>query len=217
MSNKKTQEVENWWNENPFTYNGLLGVGQTAPPEELDLAFFEGAEARYKKHTNESTQIGDAPVFSKYIDYESMRGKRVLDIATGTGFSTATFAQFGAEVTGIDITDYAVRATKRLFALRGLTGEILQMDAQTLEFPDNSFDFVCAHGCLMHMPDTDKAVREIYRVLKPGGQVYAWMYHRGWYYWFGIMFLRGVLLGKFITYNFSYYYLEKIWHVRLPD
>jgi hypothetical protein len=33
--------------------------------------------------------------------------------------------------------------------------------------------------------------------------MYAWMYHRGWYYWFGIIFLRGILLGKFFTHGFS--------------
>ena len=204
MSQEKTRAVEQWWNDNPFTYNGVKGVGKsTAEPEELDLAFFTGAEARYKKHSGQSTQSDDKPVFSKYINYENWRGKTVLDIATGTGFSAATFAQFGAKVTGIDLTDYAVRATKRHLELKQLKGTVVQMDAQDLKFPDHTFDFVCAHGCLMHMPDTDKAVREIYRVLKPGGQVYAWMYHRGWYYWFGILFLRGILMGKFITYNFS--------------
>lgn len=203
MNNQKISEVEKWWNNNPFTYNGSTGVGKVAEAKDLDLQFFKDADRKYKKHSGGATQEDGKPVFSKYIDFESLRGKKVLDIATGTGFSTVTFAQFGAEVTGIDITEYAVEATKRNFTLRGLRGEVLKMDAQVLEFPDNHFDFVCAHGCLMHMPDTNKAVREIYRVLKPGGQVYAWMYHKGWHYWFGIMFVRGVLLGKFVTYNFS--------------
>lgn len=202
--NEKTEKVENWWNTNPFTYNGSKGVGRLSEEAStLDIDYFDTAERKYKKHTNESTQTGDTPVFSKYIEYEKLRGKKVLDIATGTGFSTVTFARFGADVTGIDLTEYAVAQTKRNFELRGLTGTILQMDAQVLEFPDNTFDFVCAHGCLMHMPDTKKAIREIYRVLKPGGTVYAWMYHKGWYYWFGILFLRGVLLGKLLTYKFS--------------
>ena len=199
----KTLEVEDWWDTNPFTCNRSMGVGRQGKIEDLDLAYFDKVEYKYKKHTNHSTQIDDAPVFSKYINYESLRGKRVLDIATGTGFSTATFARFGAEVTGIDLTQYAVDQTKRNLSLRNLKGEVLKMDAQELQFEDNTFDYVCAHGCLMHMPDTDKALREIMRVLKPGGTVYAWMYHRGWYYWFGILFLRGVLLGKLITYKFS--------------
>ncbi len=199
----KTKEVENWWDANPFTYNGDKGVGKIVEVEEMDLAFFETAERKYRKNTDTVTQDPDKPVFSKFINFNSLSGKRVLDIAVGTGFSAVTFARAGAEVTGIDLTDYAVRATKKNFEVRNLQGTVLQMDAQKLEFPDNYFDFVCAHGCLMHMPDTDKAVGEMYRVLKPGGKMYAWMYHRGWHYWFGIMFVRGLLLGGFFKYGFS--------------
>lgn len=203
MSDAKTSEVQDWWNANPFTYNSNLGVGELASLEAQDIAYFDKAEARYIKHSSISTQPNGGLVFSRYIDYKTMAGKKVLDIATGTGFAAVTFAKSGAEVTAIDLTDYAVASTQRNFKLRGLTGTVLKMDAQQLQFPDNSFDFVCAHGCLMHMPNTQKAVSEIYRVLKPGGKVYAWMYHRGWHYWFGIIFLRGILMGKFITHGFS--------------
>ena len=48
----------------------------------------------------------------------------------------------------------------------------------------------------MHMPDTKKAVQEIHRVLKPGGKVYAWFYHKGWYYWFNTLLFRGIVLGQ---------------------
>jgi len=203
MDSRKTKEVEIWWNKNPFTYNKGVGVGKVGEAKDLSIEYFDEAEKRYKKHSGESTQESGKPVFSKYIDYESLRGKKVLDIATGTGFSAITFAQFGADVTGIDLTEYAVESTKRNFSLRSLQGTILQVDAQDLQFPNNHFDFVCAHGCLMHMPNTNKATQEIYRVLKPGGTTYTWMYHRGWYYWFGIIFLRGILFGRFFKYNFS--------------
>jgi ubiquinone/menaquinone biosynthesis C-methylase UbiE len=203
MKDEKTLEVKNWWNTNPFTYNGKAGVGEFVPLESQDIQYFDTAERKYIKHSGIATQPEGGLAFSKFINYGDMSGKKVLDIATGTGFSTVTFAKSGADVIGIDISDYAVASTKRNFALRGLKGTILKMDAQSLQFPDNYFDFVCAHGCLMHMPNTRKAVSEIYRVLKPGGTMYAWMYHRGWYYWFGIIFLRGILLGKFITNGFS--------------
>lgn len=199
----KTKEVNHWWNSNPFTYNSNVGIGKITEIKEMGIPFFDSMEERYKKHSGGSTQQPDRPVFSKFIDYSSLQGKRVLDIAVGTGFSTVAFAEARAEVTGIDLTEFAVEATKKNLQLRGLSGTIKQMDAQKLDFPDNSFDFVCAHGCLMHMPNTDQAVAEIYRVLKPGGQTYAWMYHRGWHYWFAIMFLRGLLLGGFFNYGFS--------------
>lgn len=204
MLNQQTKQTSDWWNDNPFTYDAKKGVGKQADKvSDLTLEYFDTADRKYIKHTEPGTQLKGATIFSNYIDYESLKGKKVLDIATGTGFATVTFAKFGAQVTGIDITDYAIAQTKLNFKLRGLSGEAIKMDAQKLDFPDNSFDFICAHGCLMHMPDTQGAVREIYRVLKPGGKIYAWMYNKGWYYWFGIIFLRGVLLGKLIKYRFN--------------
>ena len=197
----KTKAVESWWNANPFTYNGEINVGKIVPLEKMDVSFFETVERKYRKNTDGVTQDLDKPVFSKFINYADLKGKRVLDIAVGMGFSAASFAQAGAEVTGIDLTDFAVQSTKRNFFLRNLSGTIIQMDAQKLEFPDNYFDYICAHGCLMHMPDTSQAVGEIYRVLKPGGKIYAWMYHRGWYFWFGVLFLRGLLFGGFLRYG----------------
>lgn len=200
----ETKKIEGWWNDNPFTYNQDLGVGAPSEnPESLSLEFFEDAERRYRKHAGGATFYPDTPVFSKYISYDTLQGKKVLDIATGTGFATVGFAMAGADVTGIDLTDYAVRSTRRNFALRSLTGTIIQMDAQKMTFPDATFDLVCAHGCLMHMPDTKGAVGEVFRVLKPGGTAYAWMYHKGWYYWFGMVFLRGILMGKLFQYRFD--------------
>jgi ubiquinone/menaquinone biosynthesis C-methylase UbiE len=199
-----TKKVESWWNTNPFTYNGKVGVGKlTQDVAQLTRKDFDAVEARFRRHSGGSVQEEGKPVFSKFVPYEELRGKHVLDIAVGTGFSAVTYARAGAVVTGIDITDYAILQTKKNFELRGLTGTILKMDAQTLDFPDNTFDFVSAHGCLMHMPDTERAVREIFRVLKPGGRIYVWMYHRGWYFWFGIVFLRGILCGQLFKSHFK--------------
>jgi ubiquinone/menaquinone biosynthesis C-methylase UbiE len=201
--NNETAVVQDWWNKNPFTYNKDLGVGAPDQPENLPLEFFEAAEQKYLKHSGGATWYPGQPVFSKYVPYSELSGKKVLDIATGSGFATVGFAKAGADVTGIDLTDFAVRETKRNFELRGLSGTVIQMDAQQMSFADNTFDFACAHGCLMHMPNTKQAVGEIFRVLKPGGEVYAWMYHKGWYYWFGMFFLRGILLGKLFQYRFD--------------
>ncbi len=199
-----TKKAEAWWDSNPFTYNGGIGVGkQIADDTQLSLEYFDRVEKRFRKHSGGSLQEEGKPLFSKFIDYEALRGKRVLDIAVGTGFTAVQYAQYGAEVYGIDITDYAITQTKKNFELRGLTAAIQKMDAQKLNFPDNYFDFVSAHGCLMHMPDTAGAVKEIYRVLKPGGKTYAWMYHRGWYFWFSIIFLRGILLGDLFRHKFN--------------
>ena len=80
----------------------------------------------------------------------------------------------------------------------------MQMDAQYLQFKDASFDFVNAWGCFMHVPDADRAVREMYRVLRPGGKFLVYLYNKNsLLFWFSIIFLRGILMGQLIRYRFD--------------
>jgi ubiquinone/menaquinone biosynthesis C-methylase UbiE len=56
----------------------------------------------------------------------------------------------------------------------------------------------------MHMPNTEGAIKEIHRVLLPGGRVLAYMYNKSsWPFWFNLILLRGILQGKLITYRFN--------------
>jgi ubiquinone/menaquinone biosynthesis C-methylase UbiE len=203
-NSKKTLDVQNFWNKNPFTYNKSSGVGNPGKPESLTLDFFKNMELRYIKHIGGATEKpGSNLAFSRYINYKKYKNKKILDIGIGTGFSSVNFAKNGAKVTAIDLTNFSIQATKRNFKLRNLAGNIKQMDAQKLDFKSNTFDYICAHGCLMHMPNTQMAISEIYRVLKPNSSGYAWMYHKGWYYFFGIIFLRGILLMQLLRFKFD--------------
>jgi SAM-dependent methyltransferase len=144
--------------------------------------FFERVEAhRYTKEWH----IPEAANFA------ATRGLRVLEIGCGLGTDGAQFALAGADYTGIDLTDASIELAKRKFELSGLPGEFRIADAENLEFADNSFDLVYSHGVLHHTPDTARAVREIHRVLKPGGRAVVMLYHRGSYnYRIGIRVLR---------------------------
>lgn len=203
------EEIKNWWNQNPFTF----GASQTALKGDqvgridlgkMDLRYFEEIDRKFRKHSRGGGQDDDEPILSKLVNYNLIRNKKVLDIAVGSGFSLVSFAKGGGEVTGIDLTDYAVMEAKRNLDLRGLKGEVLKMDAQNLQFSSNTYDFVNAWGCLMHMPDTEKAIEEIYRVLKPSGHTLAYMYNKSsWPFWFNLFFLRGVLLLKLFKYKFD--------------
>jgi SAM-dependent methyltransferase len=59
-----------------------------------------------------------------------------------------------------------------------LNGSFIQGDAESLPFCDRAFDFVYSHGVLHHTPDTAQAIREIYRVLSPGGRAVVMLYYR---------------------------------------
>lgn len=164
--------------------------------------FFERVEAhRYDKEWH----IPEA------ADFANARGLRVLEIGCGMGTDGAQFAAAGADYTGVDLTDAAIELARKRFALSGLKGEFRVADAEKLDFPDESFDRVYSHGVLHHTPDIESAIREIHRVLKPGGRAIVMLYHRGSYnYRIGIRVLRragarlldgesGIKLVSFLT------------------
>jgi len=144
--------------------------------------FFERVEAhRYEKEWH----------IPAAANFAATRGLKVLEIGCGMGTDGAQFARAGAEYTGIDLTEAAVDLARRRFALSGLPGEFRVSDAENLDFADETFDLVYSHGVLHHTPDIDAAVREIHRVLKPGGRAMVMLYHRGSYnYRLGIRVLR---------------------------
>ena len=124
-------------------------------------------------------------------DFASTQGKKVLEIGCGLGTDGAQFARAGADYTGVDLTDAAVDLTRRRFELFDLKGNCRIADAENLDFSDATFDLVYSHGVLHHTPDTARAVREIHRVLRPGGRAVVMLYHRNSYnYRVNIGFLR---------------------------
>jgi len=193
--------IKNWWNDNPFTYSRGEGV-DLIPTKLQDREFFETVHQKFRFH-HPSLQENNNPLYSNFINYDLLSNKKILDIACGTGVLTVEFSKMGCKTFAIDITPRAVIATKKNLNLRNLSGNISEMDAQNMSFESDTFDFVNAHGCLMHMPKINQAIKEIFRVLKNDSYVCAWMYHKGWYFWFGIIFLRGICKGMLLKYKFN--------------
>ena len=134
--------------------------------------------------------------------FASTKGLRVLEIGCGLGTDGAQFAQAGADYTGIDLTDAAIELAQKRFELFNLSGTFQTDDAERLSFPNDSFDLVYSHGVLHHTPDIDAAIREIHRVLRPGGRAEVMLYHRNSYnYRVNISMLRraGVHLLRWKT------------------
>ncbi len=185
--------VRSWWHSNPFNYF----VGD----DEGSWAFYRNIDRKFLKWIP-FMQEGGYPFLTRYVDMKGLKGKKVLDIACGTGVLTEQFCWMGADVTAIDLTPKAVELTKKRLALYGLKANVIEADAQQLPFKDNTFDFVCAWGCLMHMPKTEKAISEIHRVLKPGGKALAMMYHKDSVHLrYCIQLGRGILRLKYLKYD----------------
>jgi ubiquinone/menaquinone biosynthesis C-methylase UbiE len=110
-------------------------------------------------------------------------GARVLDIATGKGavlLPAARRVGSKGHVIGIDLSGKLLKEAERITRAEGLTNiELRKMDAEHLEFPDNTFDFVTCAFALFVFPDMEAALREMFRVCKPGGYVAITNFNKG--------------------------------------
>jgi ubiquinone/menaquinone biosynthesis C-methylase UbiE len=100
-------------------------------------------------------------------------GIRVADFCAGIGGPARYFAaRFGADVTGVDLTPDRVAGGNGLTRLVGLEDRvrIVEGDVTAVPLPDDSFDAVVSQEALLHVPDRAQAIREAYRILKPGGR-----------------------------------------------
>ena len=159
------ERVREFWQANP------CGV-KFADAEPGTRRFYELVEAhRYATEWH----------IPSAADFAGARGLKVLEIGCGLGTDGAQFAKAGADYTGVDLTDAAVELARRRFELFGLPGTFQTADAENLSFADDSFDLVYSHGVLHHTPDTAKAIREVHRVLRPGGRAIVMLYHRNSY------------------------------------
>lgn len=119
------------------------------------------------------------PYIFDFAGFHEGHGKNVLEIGVGMGADHVEWAKsIPRSLTGIDITPRAVNHTKERLALYGLTSNVQIGDAEKLVFEDNSFDLVYSWGVLHHSPDTQQAINEVYRVLRPGGLARIMIYHK---------------------------------------
>jgi SAM-dependent methyltransferase len=93
--------------------------------------------------------------------------KRVLEVGCGPGEAAARIQASGAEVDAIDISERMVELTRG----RGVAARV--GDVQELPFEDASFDCALAAWMLYHVPDVERAISELARVLRPGGRLVA--------------------------------------------
>lgn len=97
------------------------------------------------------------------------RKLKILDVGCGTGFFTVLLAKQGHEVIGTDLTPEMVENSKKLAAEEGISCEFFRMDAENLEFADETFDVVISRNLTWTLPDVEHAYKEWIRVLKKGG------------------------------------------------
>ena len=176
MDSVLTQErVRAYWNDKPCD-------SELSDRDRLSREYFLDIE-----HERYELQPHIPDVLSE-IDWG---GKRVLEIGTGVGTDARSIIGKGGIYTGINVDRGSTLATAQALRVFSLPGVALECSATALDFPDCTFDVVYSFGVLHHIPDAAKAVAEIQRVLKPGGELLVMLYNRtSINYVVEIMFLR---------------------------
>lgn len=117
------------------------------------------------------------------IDSFAEKGKLILEVGCGMGTDSRSISRRGADVVSLDLSFDNVSFALKGMQLFGLKGRGVNADAEKLPFKDDSFDVVYSFGVLHHTPDTQKAIDEVLRVMKPGGKCVIMLYHKGYAYY----------------------------------
>ena len=131
------------------------------------------------------------PHIPQVVRFPTWAGRDVLEAGCGIATDGVRFARAGSRYTGVDFSPTALELGRRRFALEGLEGSFVHGSVTELPFPDASFDLVYSNGVIHHVPQTERAVGEFHRVLRPGGTALVMLYHRGSFnYRFTILIIR---------------------------
>lgn len=184
-----------WWERHPMTYDWR---GEDGAPL-FSQPYFDAVDARFFQDAWQYMPWKQIP-FDPLIDFDALRERDVLEVGVGCGSHAGLLARHARTFTGIDLTEFATNATSARMKLAEIsTARILRMDAEAMEFPDASFDFVWSWGVIHHSANTETILREIARVLRPGGAAVTMVYHRNawnWYVWNGLF--QGILRGDLL-------------------
>jgi len=146
----------------------------------------------------ESFRYRDQPFIHAFAQFTRYYGKRVLEVGFGAGTDFIQWLRAGARASGIDLTPEALdNLTHRIEAYQLPAPEqIMVADAEQLPFESDSFDLGYSFGVLHHSPDTEKAIAELVRVVRPGGEIKLMLYNRHSIYVFNQWLKFGLLRGK---------------------
>lgn len=129
------------------------------------MYFYESFAHEFDSKMNMYDTIKRVKVFfDECLKNEDLRGKQLLDAGCGTGWFSQKAAERGAIVTSMDLGENLLNEVAKKCETKRVVGSILE-----IPFNDNTFDYVISSEVIEHTPDPYVAIKEIYRVLKPGG------------------------------------------------
>ena len=141
----------------------------------------------------------------KFAEFPYHGGEKVLDIGCGPGTDAVEYAKNGSFVSAIDLNEEQINLTKKNFEVRKLKYEnIMTASTDKLPFDDKIFDLIYCDGVLHHVPEIEKSINEIFRVLKDDGKALIILYRKGWKHYFKRILIHGILKLKIFKYKFDF-------------
>jgi UDPglucose 6-dehydrogenase len=157
----KINEVYNFWNERPCNIrhsNKEIGTKE----------YFE--EVSKRKYIVE-------PHIINFANFKEYNGKDVLEVGCGIGTAAQSFIENGANYTGIDLSDRSIEIAKQRLNIFNLNGTLFQANIEELNNIENKeFDLIYSFGVLHHTPNIEIAMRNIFKMLKVGGEFKLMLY-----------------------------------------
>ncbi|HEX3008279.1 MAG TPA: class I SAM-dependent methyltransferase [Bacteroidales bacterium] len=210
--NRILQELTNFLKTAPQAqFSALVASGSTNQEETIsgsvqDIEKITGSHYGNlfrnfsdKSYWQEPTQLLKTRLERNGINLNRLADCLVLDAGCGGGRYTVAWKQLGAaSVIGVDISDIGIADAEKRVEIAGIRGVTFRAEnVLSLSFPDNTFDVVFSNGVLHHSTDWKQGIRELVRVLRPGG--WGWLYlieNPGGLFWDSIEILRVVMRGE---------------------
>lgn len=228
-------------------YMALLENGRELfPTEEADLTRFEHDEREVKEETGEmygrqwekfdlekqiefSRRAIEHRVGRNGFDLGWLEGRRVLDMGCGSGRYACALATWGpAEVVAVDWGEpglHVGRAMAEAMGLRNITFQ--KASIIDLPFEDESFDYCYANGTFHHTEDMWRGLEEQYRVMKPGGAGWLYLYGTGGFFWGSRLRMREILQGvpelyaehflRLLSHDRNWFVPMDVWYVPIEQ
>ncbi|MBD3374902.1 methyltransferase domain-containing protein [candidate division KSB1 bacterium] len=184
-SDQKTlDQVRKYWTENVNTTQFWKGdpreIGSSKFFDEVGDFIRTNYEHRYRLIENQAAKYPQG---------------HLLEVGCGAGWETVAWAKAGMNVSAVDLSSEAIELAKKNLHHNNVSADIRVGNAEHLPFEDNTFDIVASFGVLHQTESTQKAISEVLRVLKPGGEAAITLYYK--YSW-------KILLSKFSKTNFEF-------------
>lgn len=170
MQSPSIEVVKTFWNNIPCNIN------HSNKDLNTKEYFNEVSDKRYKVE----------PHILTFANFENYKDKKVLEIGCGIATDGQKFAENGAIYKGIDLTPRGIEIAKNRFKLFNLPGEF---EVQNIEeyISNEKYDLIYSFGVLHHTPDINKALKNIYSMLKDGGELKIMLYAKNSWKYFRII------------------------------